>query len=164
MKAGKLWILTPVLALVWCFLSGAVSAANFLMGLIMGTVTLWLFRPFFPWQPSPPRLLRKIPSFIRYLSRFSYEVAKANLQVIYLVLHPKMPIRPGIISFTTRHRSPLGTTLLANSITLTPGTLTMDLSPDGKTLYVHTLDISDPEEVREGIRHGLEDYTLEVAE
>ncbi|MFQ5658319.1 MAG: Na+/H+ antiporter subunit E, partial [Candidatus Methylomirabilales bacterium] len=89
---------------------------------------------------------------------------KANLQVIYLVFHPKMPIRPGIISFATRHRSPLGTTLLANSITLTPGTLTMDLSPDHKTLYVHTLDISDPEEVREGIRRGLEDYTLEVAE
>ena len=164
MKNGKLWILTPALALVWCFLSGAVSVANFLMGLMMGTVTLWLFRPFFPWQPSLLRLLRKVPSFVRYLCRFSYEVVKANLQVIYLVLHPKMPIRPGIISFETRHRSPLGTTLLANTITLTPGTLTMDLSPDAKTLYVHTLDISDPDEVREGIRRRLEDYTLEVAE
>ena len=148
MKAGKLWILTPVLALVWCFLSGAVSAANFLMGLIMGTVTLWLFRPFFPWQPSPPRLLRKIPSFLRYLSRFSYEVVKANLQVIYLVLHPKMPIRPGIISFTTRHRSPLGTTLLANSITLTPGTLSIEA--EGGRILVHSLTAEAAEALRSG--------------
>ncbi|MEE9172184.1 MAG: Na+/H+ antiporter subunit E [candidate division NC10 bacterium] len=164
MKQQKLWILTIVLAVVWCFLSGAVTLANFLMGLLVGTLTLVLFRPFFPWSPSPLRLFRKVPAFLRYLRRFLYELAKANVQVVYLALHPKMPIRPGIISFHTRHRSALGTTLLANSITLTPGTLTMDVSPDGRTLYIHTLDVSHPEEVREGIRRGLEDYTLGVAE
>jgi len=164
MKQQKLWILTIVLAVVWCFLSGAVTLANFLMGLLVGTLTLVLFRPFFPWSPSPLRLFRKVPAFLRYLRRFLYELAKANVQVVYLALHPKMPIRPGIISFQTRHRSALGTTLLANSITLTPGTLTMDVSPDGRTLYIHTLDVSHPEEVREGIRRGLEDYTLGVAE
>ncbi|MEE9521347.1 MAG: Na+/H+ antiporter subunit E [candidate division NC10 bacterium] len=150
MKQQKLWILTIVLAVVWCFLSGAVTLANFLMGLLVGTLTLVLFR--------------KVPAFLRYLRRFLYELAKANVQVVYLALHPKMPIRPGIISFHTRHRSALGTTLLANSITLTPGTLTMDVSPDGRTLFIHTLDVSHPEEVREGIRRGLEDYTLGVAE
>ncbi len=164
MKARKLWILTIVLAVVWCFLSGAVTLANFLMGLLVGTLTLVLFRPFFPWSPSPLRLFRKIPAFLRYLVHFLYELAKANLQVVYLALHPKMPIRPGIIAFATRHRSPLGTTLLANSITLTPGTLTMDVAPDGRTLYIHTLDIAHPEEVREGIRRGLEDYTVGVAD
>ncbi len=158
------WILIPVLALVWCFLSGAINLANFLVGLIMGGVTTVLFRPFFPWRASLPRLLRKTPAFFRYAARLMFEIVKANFQVVYLLFHPKMPIRPGIIAMATRHRSPLGTTLLANSITLTPGTLTMDVSPDGRTLYIHTLDISDPEEVREGIRRGLEDYTLEVAE
>ncbi len=164
MKERTPWTLTLLLAVVWCFLGGAISLANFLMGLLMGTLTLVVFRPFFPWRPDPLRLLRKIPAFLCYIPRFLYEVAKANLQVAYLALHPKMPIRPGIISFATRHRSPLGTTTLANSITLTPGTLTMDVSPDGRTLYIHTLDIAHPEEVREGIRRGLEDYTLEVAD
>lgn len=164
MEKHTSWILIPVLALIWCFLSGAISLANFILGLLMGTVTLVLFRPFFPWRPSLLRLFRKIPAFFRFACHFLYELAKANLQVAYLALHPKMPIRPGIIALETRHRSPLGTTLLANSITLTPGTLTMDVSEDGRTLYIHTLDISHPEEVREGIRRGLEDYTLGVAE
>ncbi|MFQ5882046.1 MAG: Na+/H+ antiporter subunit E [Candidatus Methylomirabilales bacterium] len=164
MEKRKPLILTPLLALVWCFLSGAISLANFLMGLLVGSLILSLFRPFFPWRPSPVRLRRRVLPFLRYTCRFLFEVVKANLQVAALVLHPKMPIRPGIIAFATRHRSPLGTTMLANSITLTPGTLTMDLSPDGQTLYIHTLDISHPEEVREGIRRGLEDYTLEVTE
>lgn len=164
MEKPRPWILIPVLALIWCFLTGAISLANFLMGLLMGTGTLWLFRPFFPWRASLPRLFRKFPAFLRYIPHFLYELAKANLQVAYLALHPRLPIRPGIIALATRHRSLLGTTLLANSITLTPGTLTMDVSPDGQTLYIHTLDISDPDEVREGIRRGLEDYTLGVAE
>lgn len=164
MKERKLWMLTLVLAVVWCFLSGAITLANFLMGMLMGALTLVLFRPFFPWSPSPLRLFRKIPAFLRYLVHFLYELVKANLQVVYLALHPKMPIRPGIIAFATRHQSPLGTTLLANSITLTPGTLTMDVASDGRTLYIHTLDIAHPEEVREGIRRGLEDYTMGVAD
>lgn len=164
MKARNRWIPTVVLAVVWCFLSGAVTLANFLMGLLMGTLTLVLFRPFFPWRPDPLRLLRKSTALVRYVPRFLVELVKANIQVVYLALHPKMPIRPGIIALAIRHRSPLGTTLLANSITLTPGTLTMDVTPDGRTLYIHALDVSEPEAVREGIRRGLEDYTLEVAE
>ncbi|MEE9124965.1 MAG: Na+/H+ antiporter subunit E [candidate division NC10 bacterium] len=164
MEKHKPWFLIPVLALIWCFLSGALNLANFVMGLLVGSLTVFWFRPFFPWHTSLLRLFRKVPAFLRYLRRFLYELAKANVQVAYLVLHPKMPIRPGIISFHTRHRSALGTTLLANSITLTPGTLTMDVSPDGRTLFIHTLDVSNPEEVREGIRRGLEDYTLGVAE
>ncbi|MFQ5989937.1 MAG: Na+/H+ antiporter subunit E [Candidatus Methylomirabilales bacterium] len=164
MKARNLWIHTVVLAVVWCFLNGGFTLANFLMGLLTGTLTLVWFRPFFPWQPSPRRLLQKVPAFIRYVPRFLYELIKANLQVAYLALHPKMPIRPGIIAFPTRHQSPLGATLLANSITLTPGTLTIDVSPDGRILYIHTLDIAHPDEVREGISRGLEDYTLEVAD
>ncbi|MFQ5960220.1 MAG: Na+/H+ antiporter subunit E [Candidatus Methylomirabilales bacterium] len=164
MKQRMSWTLTAMLALLWCFLSGAFNVANFLMGLLVGAVTVSLLRPFVPWNPSLVAVSRKIPAFLRYTPRFLYELCKANLQVVYLALHPKMPIRPGIVALETRHRSPLGTTLLANSITLTPGTLTMDVSEDGKTLYIHTLDISDPEEVRERIRRGLEDYTVEVAE
>ena len=164
MKQRMPWTITVLLSVLWCFLSGALNAANFVMGLFMGTVTVVVFRPFFPSPRSPARLFRKIPAFLRYAIRFLYELMKANLQVAYLVLHRKMPIRPGIIALAIRHRSPLGTTLLANSITLTPGTLTMDVTPDGRTLFIHTLDVGHPEEVREGIRRGLEDYTLEVAE
>ncbi len=164
MKHRMSWTLAAMLALLWCLLSGGFNVANFLMGILLGAVTVWLLRPFLPWNPSLIAMSQKIPAFLRYMPRFLYELCKANLQVVYLALHPKTPIRPGIIALETRHRSPLGTTLLANSITLTPGTLTMDVSEEGKTLYIHTLDISDPDEVREGIRRGLEDYTVEIAE
>lgn len=164
MKQRMSWTLTALLALLWCFLSGAVTVANFIMGMLVAAVTVLLLRPLVPWHPSLARVFQRLPAFLRYVPHFLYELIKANVQVVYLALHPKMPIRPGIVALRTRHRSHLGTTLLANSITLTPGTLTMDVSEDGQTLYIHTLDISDPEEVREGIRRGLEDYTIEVAE
>ena len=63
-----------------------------------------------------------------YAFVFLFEMAKANLQVAYLVLHPKMPIHPGIVRVKTGIQSELGRTFLANSITLTPGTLTVDLA------------------------------------
>ena len=66
-----------------------------------------------------------------------YEIVQANLQVAYLVLHPKLPIDPGLLRFRTRLQSKVGHILLANSITLTPGTITVDLT-DG-TYLVHAL-------------------------
>jgi multicomponent Na+:H+ antiporter subunit E len=164
MRRRPSWIVITVLALVWGLLNGVLSLATFLGGLLVGTAIVVLLQPFFSWHPSARRLARKTPAFLRYAARFLYELVKANLQVAYLALHPRMPIRPGIIAYRTRHRSPLGITLLANSITLTPGTLTMDVSPDGQILYIHTLDVSHPETVRAAIGRGLEDYTLEVAE
>lgn len=153
-----------VMAGVWCFLAGGVTLANFLVGLVMAWVILRLFRPFFPWRPSIVHSLRKLPAFGNYVLHFLRELIRANLQVAYLVLHPRMPIRPGIIAYRTRHTTPLGITLLANSITLTPGTLTMDVDPEERILYIHTLDVPDPETVAKSIRQGLEEYTVKVVE
>ena len=83
----------------------------------------------------------------------------ANLQVLKIVLSPNMKIRPGIIAFKTQCKTPLGITSLANSITLTPGTLSVDISKDDSTIFVHTLDIDDVDKVRDSIRRGLEEPT-----
>jgi len=74
--------------------------------------------------------------FVCYVPYFAYAVVKANLEVAYLVLHPAMPIRPGIVKVRTSLRSDAGLTALANSITLTPGTMTVDVAADGQ-LYIH---------------------------
>ena len=74
--------------------------------------------------------------FLVYVPVFSYYMVKANIDVLYRVLHPQMPIRPGIVKIKTSLKSDSAITALANSITLTPGTLTIDLTEDGY-LYIH---------------------------
>ncbi|MGI9591054.1 MAG: Na+/H+ antiporter subunit E [Myxococcota bacterium] len=82
-----------------------------------------------------------------YVGVFLWEVLLANLEVAYRVLHPRLPIRPGIVKIRTTLQSTAARTLLANSITLTPGTLTIELL-DGGWLYVHWLNVrtTDAEE------------------
>lgn len=84
---------------------------------------------------------------LAYLAVLAVEVVKANLEVAYRVLHPKLPIRPGIVRVKTRLMRPSARTLLGNSITLCPGTLTVELEEDG-TLFVHWILVRavDPEE------------------
>lgn len=74
-----------------------------------------------------------------YIPVFTWEMAKANFDVAYRVLHPKMPIHPGIVKVKTRLKSPLGIAFLANSITLTPGTFTIDLKDE--FLYIHCINV-----------------------
>jgi multicomponent Na+:H+ antiporter subunit E len=66
-----------------------------------------------------------------------YHIVAANLQVVYIVLHPELPVRPGTVKVRTGLRTEAGRTALANSITLTPGTLSVDIDDEEGTLYVH---------------------------
>ena len=75
-----------------------------------------------------------------YIPVFFYYVIMANFDVVYRALHPKMPIRPGIVKIKTNLKTDSGITALANSITLTPGTLTVDLTDDGY-LYIHWINV-----------------------
>ena len=84
-----------------------------------------------------------------YLVVFSYYVFKGNIDVAYRALHPLMPIRPGIVKAKTTLRSASARTLLANSITLTPGTLTIDVCDDG-TFYVHWINVKMLDEAEAG--------------
>ncbi len=82
--------------------------------------------------------------FVIYLPVFIYYCIVANLHVMYLVLHPALPIAPGVVKVKTRLKSNAARTALANSITLTPGTLTVDVTDDGY-LYVHWLVVESTE-------------------
>jgi len=80
-----------------------------------------------------------------YIFVFSYYVIKGGLDVVYRVLHPAMPIRPGIVKVRSQLKTSTGLTALANSITLTPGTLTLEVTGDG-VFYVHWLYVTTLEE------------------
>ena len=83
--------------------------------------------------------------FLYYIPMFLWECVKANLDVAYRVIHPGLPINPGIVKVKTGLKSELGMTFLANSITLTPGTLSVDVDKENGYLYVHWIDVKDKE-------------------
>ncbi len=88
--------------------------------------------------------------FIYYVFVFLWECLKANIDVAYRVLHPELPIRPGTIRVKVYLKSDIGLTFLANSITLTPGTTTVDIDKASGLLYVHMLNIKDDKVSKDG--------------
>jgi multicomponent Na+:H+ antiporter subunit E len=102
--------------------------------------------------------------FLVYLAVFIVECIKANLDVAYRVLHPLMSIRPGIVKVKTSLKSEFAKTLLANSITMTPGTITVDIIDD--YFYIHWIYVrsEDPEEYTQMITGAFEKYIKKFAE
>jgi len=112
------------------------------------------------WLINPVRLLW----LVLYVPYFLYYCLKANLDVAYRVLHPDVPIRPGIVKVRTSLKTNLAKTFLANSITLTPGTLSVDLIDDH--LYIHWINIvsKDPEKETEIIVRKFESLLERIFE
>lgn len=132
--------------------TGRVDGSALVAGLGVGLLVAAASRPAAGFRLGPWLDPRRSFWVLVYAGVFLWHVVLANLDVAYRVLHPRLPIRPGIVKTRTRLRSRAARTLLANSITLTPGTLTVDLLPDG-VLYVHWLHVraTDPEQARERI-------------
>ena len=133
--AFVIWIL-----LTWPVVDGKLDVQVVVAGLIASVFVSVMFHEMLPKEHhvfvSPVRILW----FLLYVPVFFYYVIKANLDVVYRALHPKMPINPGIVKIKTNMKTASGITALANSITLTPGTLTVDLTDDG-FLYVHWINV-----------------------
>jgi multicomponent Na+:H+ antiporter subunit E len=155
-----------VLAVLWLFVRGVDAtpvrlAEEFLIGLLVGSAVAYGVRRFYAPAGGITRGLRVAPSAVLYLLAFLRELVTANVDVAYRVLAPSMPIDPAVLVLPLRVRSDFAITLIANSITLTPGTLTMDYDAETNTLYVHSIDGSDPEAVVDPIR-TWEDYALVI--
>jgi len=118
------------------------------------------------YPTAPERLLhpRRWLWFLAYIPYFLYACIRANLDVAYRVLHPHVPIRPGIVRVRTTLQSDLAKTFLANSITLTPGTLSVDI--DGQDLYIHWINVvtDDPQKQTEIIVSRFERMLKEIFE
>ena len=151
-----IWIL-----LTWPFVNGRLDVQVVLAGVVASAIVALLFHELLPAEHHVFLSPKRIIWFLLYVPVFSYYVLKANFDVVYRALHPKMPIRPGIVKIKTHLQSESAITALANSITLTPGTLTVDLTEDG-TLYIHWINVrsDDVEEATRLIAQKFE-YFLE---
>lgn len=158
--AFVIWIL-----LTWPFADGTIDIQIVVAGLIASVIVAVLFHEILPKEHrvfiSPMRIFW----LLVYMPVFFYYVIKANLDVVYRALHPKMPIKPGIVKIKTILKTESGITALANSITLTPGTLTVDLTDDG-FLYIHWINVKsdDIEQASEFIAKRFEWFLQKIFE
>ena len=151
--------------LTWPLADGEIDLQVIVAGVIASLFVAILFHEILPKEhhvfTSPVRIFW----FLVYLPVFFYYMMKANLDVVYRALHPKMPIKPGIVKIKTNLKTESGITALANSITLTPGTLTVDLTDDG-FLYIHWINVKsdDIEEATEFIARRFEWFLKKIFE
>ena len=147
-----------LMALIWGAISGSFSVANLLLGFVVGAVALRLVRG---QEISFGLRVRPIKVLILTLS-FLYELVMSAVRVAILVLSPRMELRPGIFAYRLRVKTDFEIALLANLITLTPGTLSVDVSVDRRTLFIHTIDCSDRQKLRQDIANGFERQIMEA--
>jgi multicomponent Na+:H+ antiporter subunit E len=151
-------ILNLVFAGVFTILLGSGSISVFLSGFALGYAALWLTKPLY----RDTRYFKKLPKTINLSSYFLKELVISNLRVLWDVITPKHINRPGIIGVPLTAQTDLEIFVVASLISLTPGTLSIDLSADRKTLFVHVMFLDDVEKAREEIKNGLERRILEV--
>jgi multicomponent Na+:H+ antiporter subunit E len=152
-------LLNFILAFVWMFLKTSYSPASFFVGYFFGLLIIYMFRRFF----TSRFYLLRVVAVVNLIYIFSRELLLSNIAVLKVILRPKLNIKPGIFAFPTDLEQDWEITMLANLITLTPGTLVVDISPDNRVLYVHAMDIDDAEESIQGIKNTFEKATMEVS-
>ena len=153
---GAIWNL--LLGLAWVLLSGDFSGLNLLVGMIFGYIALLLIEPQVDGFKGYPA---RVPRFIGFLGFFIKELVQANLRVAFDILTPPWHMQPGVIALPLSARTEMEITLVANLISLTPGTLSLDVSDDRKVLYIHAMFLDDEEELRRNLKE-MEHRALEL--
>lgn len=147
-----------LLAIVWVALTASVTAPNFLFGFILGYAAIALVEV---KMPSLAGYSRRLPRFVRFLFFYIREMILANAKIAYDVATPNYFMKPGIIALPLEARTDAEIATLANLISLTPGTLSLDVSNDRRVLYIHAMYIEDEEQLMADIKY-LEQRVLEV--
>ena len=154
-------VLFVTLILFWLMLSGKLDTDVLIVGAVASLIIALLYRDGLSFFTEFRFTPQAIVAGFRYYGYFLRELFKSNLKMAAIVLSPSLPITPGIVKVRTRLKSRMGRLMLANSITLTPGTLTVEMA--GEWLYIHcvTLGATDIEAATAEIVSGFESY-LEV--
>lgn len=154
-------LLTLLLAVVWIMLQNNVSAGMVVFGLILGVIIPVLTAR---WWPDRPDEMRLVP-MLKYIVLVCWDILVANVQVAWIILtKSNAQMKPNWVVIPLELKSPEAITILAGTITLTPGTVSADLSNEGHSLLVHALDAEDPDAVRDEIKDRYERRLLEIFE
>ena len=147
-----------VLALAWAALMGAWSLGGLAVGFLVGYAVLWMLRPLL----HDDVYSRRLGSAVSLALYFLFELVVSSVRVAWYVLAPWKTSRPGIVAVPLEPASDNAVAVLANLVSLTPGSLSVDVSEDRRTLLVHAMFVDDPEEERRTIKRGMERRVLEA--
>jgi len=147
-----------LLALVWAAMTGGFSLANLGLGFVLGYVALYLAHQ----VVGESAYFRRIGRVARFVGFYVVEIFKANLRVALDVVTPRHRSRPGIVAVPLEARTDAEITLLANLLTMTPGSLSIDISEDRRVLYVHAMFVDDADAFRQRIKDDFERRVLEM--
>ena len=152
------FILNIFLAIGFSAVLGQFSLTGFITGFIVGYFALWLTKPLY----GHIRYFQLLPKVLILIVFFIKELTVSSFRVLWEVITPSQTSRPGIVGVPLDARTDLEIMLVANLVSLTPGTLSIDVSADKETLYVHVMFLDTVEEARRSIKEGLEKRVLEV--
>lgn len=144
--------------MAWAALNEPITPSNLIAGFVLGYLVLYLAQP----VVGSSTYVRKVRQVIGLVLFFHWELLLASLRVAYDVVTPRHNMQPAVIAIPLDVQSDVEITLLANMITLTPGTLSLDVSADRKTLYIHSMFVEDCDEERREIKEGFEKRLIEV--
>jgi multicomponent Na+:H+ antiporter subunit E len=153
-----LFLLNIFLAIGFSAVLGRFTLSGFLVGFLVGFGALWLTKPLY----RDARYFQRLPKVLRLMVYFVKELFVSNFRVMWDVITPRHISRPGIIGVPLEAETGLEIMLVANLVSLTPGTLSVDVSDDKKILYVHVMFLEDVEQTIRSIKDGLERRVLEV--
>ncbi|WP_170573115.1 Na+/H+ antiporter subunit E [Ruegeria atlantica] len=153
--------LTFLLTVVWILLANKPSLNSLVFGLILGIIIPFITQPYWPDRPK----LRNWPMVVEYMLVVLLDIVIANITVARIILFKRDADRqPNWVSIPLELRTPEAITVLAGTITMTPGTVSCDLSAQGHCLLVHCLDAPNVDEVRDQIKQRYERRLKEIFE
>lgn len=158
------WFPTPLLSLlllvVWLLLVSSLSLGHLILGSLLAT-SIPLFTSRF-WDKQPG--IRRPGLLIRFILRVLADIVTSSVHVAWLIINPWRHMRPVFVEYPLMLKEPFTITLLANTISLTPGTVTTNVRLDNASLLIHALDESDPDALIEQIRERYETPLKEIYE
>jgi multicomponent Na+:H+ antiporter subunit E len=153
-----LFALNLMFALLFALFSGGALGSGLILGFGLGYLALWLTRPLY----APSKYFQRLPRILSLLIFFLKELIYSNLMVLWDVVTPTHISQPGIVELPLSAKSDLEIFLVANLISLTPGTLSLEISPDRRHLYVHVMFLEDAAALRTHLKEGIERRILAV--
>lgn len=151
-------VINLIIAFMWMFLSESYSASSFIGGYLLGILLLLLLNRFIP----DTFYLKRVFKIISLILLFIKELIFSNIDIVKLVYTPKLDVEPGIFQLPIELKSNWEITMLANLISLTPGTLSVAVSSDNTHLYIHAMNIDTVEESISSIKDTFEKAIMEV--
>lgn len=151
-------LINVVLALLWMFMNSNFTVGSFFAGYLLGLLAVFIIRRFIPGR----FYMRRVVAIVKLGVIFLWELVKANIDVVRVVLNPKIDIHPGFFAYPTDLEDDWEVSLLAALITLTPGTVVVAISEDHRTFYIHALNMEESETFIADIKKNFEEVIKEV--